>query len=163
MLLRVLCVSAVASFPTAPFHFCYRQTRLPTVIEGLDILPLQYISEDNALGRLSDQQFVTLTSGFEEERAALVQKTAALEQQLSAAQSRKVNASRFLKLVRGYTDVRELTYDNLHEFIDRINIHNLNKETNTRKIEILYSFVGPIQGGERVSTTYLNKSLFSIF
>lgn len=32
--------------------------------------------------------------------------------------------------------------------IDRILIHELDKETNTRKIEILYSFVGRVESGD---------------
>lgn len=40
---------------------------------------------------------------------------------------------RFVALVRRYTAIEELTYENVHEFIDRILIHELDKETNTRK------------------------------
>ncbi|MCI9672093.1 MAG: DUF4368 domain-containing protein, partial [Lawsonibacter sp.] len=36
-----------------------------------------------------------------------------------------------------------------HEFIDRILIHELDKETNTRKIEIFYSFVGRVDTGDK--------------
>ena len=106
--------------------------------------------EDNALARLSDAQFVTLAAGFEDEKAALTARTAVLEQELSAAQSRKTNTGKFLKLVRRYIGVQDLTYENLHEFIDRINIHATDKETRTRKIEILYSFVGQVRGGAQV-------------
>ena len=42
-----------------------------------------------------------------------------------------------------------LTYENVHEFIDRILIHELDKETNTRKIEIFYSFVGRVDTGDK--------------
>ena len=103
--------------------------------------------EDNALGRLSDTQFATLAAGFEDEKAALAARAAALEKVLGAAQSRKINAGKFLKLVHRYTDIQELTYENLHDFIDRIAIHATDKETKTRKIEIFYSFVGQVQGG----------------
>jgi hypothetical protein len=114
--------------------------------------------EDNALGRLSDQQFVMLSSGYDTETATLATRIAALEQALSAAQSRKVNTGKFLKLVRNYTDIQELTYENLHELIDRINIHAADKETTTRTIEILYSFVGQVQGGEPIrSEQYARK------
>ena len=56
--------------------------------------------------------------------------------------------------MRAYTDVQELTYENLHEFIDRILIHELDRETNTRVIRIFYSFVGQVEGGERVQRTH---------
>jgi len=110
--------------------------------------------EDSALGRISNQQFALLTSGYEEEKAALTEKIAVLEREVSMATDRKANVNRFLKIVRAYTDVQELTYENLHELIDRILIHELDKETYTRKIEILYSFVGQVKGGEQVRRTY---------
>ena len=47
------------------------------------------------------------------------------------------------------TAIEELTYENVHEFIDRILIHELDKETNTRKIEIFYSFVGRVDTGDK--------------
>ena len=50
----------------------------------------------------------------------------------------------FIQIVGKYSDIQELTYENVHEFIDRILIHELDRETNTRKIEIHYSFVGQV-------------------
>ena len=57
---------------------------------------------------------------------------------------RKRDISRFIQIVGKYSDIQELTYENVHEFIDRILIHELDRETNTRKIEIHYSFVGQV-------------------
>ena len=54
-----------------------------------------------------------------------------------------------LTTTRRYTAITELTYENVHEFIDRILIHELDKETNTRKIEIFYSFVGRVDTGDK--------------
>ena len=39
-------------------------------------------------------------------------------------------------------------YENVHKFINRILVHELDRETNTRKIEIFYSFVGKVDSGE---------------
>ena len=127
-------------------------------LRELDAL-FRKLYEDNALGRLSDQQFAMLTAGFEEERTALAAQVTALEQELGAAQSRKTNTGKFLKLVRNYTDVRELTYENLHEFIDRIHIHATDKAAKTRTIEILYNFVGLVQSGETVRTEQYARKL----
>ena len=56
--------------------------------------------------------------------------------------------------------IDELTYEILHEFIDRIVIHELNKETCTRRIEIFYSFVGKVDSGEKpVENSTLVKNL----
>lgn len=113
----------------------------------LDIL-FRKLYEDNALGRLSDQQFVLMTSGYDEERNTLSERIKGLEAEINAVAERKTDVSRFLQIVRKYTDVQELTYEIIHEFIDRILIYELDKETNTRKIEILYSFVGHIESGD---------------
>ena len=56
--------------------------------------------------------------------------------------------SRFVQIVRKYTDVQELSYEIVHEFIDRILVYELDKDTNTRKVEIHYSFVGLVDTGE---------------
>ena len=56
---------------------------------------------------------------------------------------------RFLNIVHRYTKIEELTYENVHELIDRILIHELDKEHNTRKIEIFYSFIGKVDSGEK--------------
>ena len=37
----------------------------------------------------------------------------------------------FAALVRRYSEISELTYENVHEFIDRILVHKLDRETNS--------------------------------
>ena len=105
--------------------------------------------EDNALGKLSDEQFAFLTSGYDEEKKTLARRIADLTQEINDATERSADVKRFVALVRKYTEIKELTYENVHEFIDRILVHELDKETNTRKIEILYNFVGRIDSGDK--------------
>ena len=104
--------------------------------------------EDNALGKLSDEQFAFLTSGYDDEKKTLTRRIAELTEQINAATERNADVKRFVALVRKYTEINELTYENVHEFIDRILIHELDRENNTRKIEIFYSFVGKIESGD---------------
>ena len=105
--------------------------------------------EDNALGRLSNEQFVFLTSGYEDEKAALTKRVAELRKELDTAAECSADVKRFVALVRRYTEISELTYENVHEFIDRILVYELDKNTNTRKIEIFYSFVGKVDTGDQ--------------
>ena len=105
--------------------------------------------EDNALGKLSDEQFAFLTSGYDDEKKALTRRIADLTQEINDATERSADVKRFVTLVRKHTQIKELTYENVHEFIDRILVHELDKETNTRKIEILYNFVGRIDSGDK--------------
>ena len=104
--------------------------------------------EDNALGRLSNEQFVFLTSGYEDEKRELTKRAAELKKEIDTAAERSADVKRFVALVRRYTEISELTYENVHEFIDRILVYELDKDTNTRKIEIFYSFVGKVDTGE---------------
>jgi site-specific DNA recombinase len=115
--------------------------------------------EDMALGRLSSEQFALLTSGYEDEKAALTKRAAELRQEIDTAAERGADVKRFVALVRRYSEISELTYENVHEFIDRILIHELDRETNTRKIEIFYSFVGKVDSGDEPteSTSYFRQ------
>lgn len=123
-------------------------TAAKTRLSELDVI-FRKLYEDSALGRISDKQFVVMTSGYDEERETLSKKIAELENALNDRKERKNDVGRFVKLVRRYSEINELTYEIVHEFIDRILIHELDKETNTRKIEIFYNFVGKIDSGDR--------------
>ena len=116
-------------------------------VNELDIL-FRRLYEDNVLGKLSDTQFSTLTSGYEDEKKALMPRIEELRASINAVADQAADAKRFLAIVRKYTEIDELTYENVHEFIDRILIHELDKETNTRRIEIIYSFVGKVDSKE---------------
>ena len=116
-------------------------------IKELDTI-FRKVYEDNALGKLTDKQFVMMTSGYEDEKKSLADKTAALEHEINATVERKADVDKFLKIVAKYTDIQELDYENVHEFIDRILIHELDLEAGTRKVEIFYSFVGQIDSGD---------------
>jgi len=109
--------------------------------------------EDNALGKISDNQFQALSSGYEEEKAALMAKIDGFEKAIAEDQDRKENAIRFVQAVKKYSDIQELTYENVHELIDSILIHNLDRENGTRKIEIHYSFVGRVDSGEEATAS----------
>jgi DNA invertase Pin-like site-specific DNA recombinase len=118
-------------------------------INELDTL-FRNLYEDKALKRLSDQQFIMLTSGYEDEKTALETKIVELERAINTITECRADVDKFVKIVKQYTDIEELTFENVHEFIDRILVHEPNRETSTRKVEIFYSFVGRI---DRISET----------
>lgn len=128
-------------------------------INELNIL-FRKLYEDNALGKISDEQFAFLVSGYDEEKKMLTKKVESFTQEINAVTEHNADVKRFINLVHNYTDINELTYENLHEFIDRILIHELDKETNTRKIEIFYSFIGKsnIRDKPTESTTHFRKT-----
>ncbi len=48
-----------------------------------------------------------------------MEKILALEKEVNAVSERRDDAGRFVQIVRKYTEVQELTYEIVHEFIDR--------------------------------------------
>jgi len=98
------------------------------------------IYEDKALNRITEQQFVMLTSGCDKEKQILSNKTKVLEQQMTQTLNCKTDATKYIEMVKKYTNITELTYENIHNFIDKIMICETDAQTNTRKIKIQYNF-----------------------
>ena len=132
----------------ALFHQRKELEKAEARLSELNLL-FRKLYEDNALGRLSNEQFVFLTSGYEDEKRELTKRATALKKEIDTAAERNADVKRFVALVRRYTEISELTYENVHEFIDRILVYELDKDTNTRKIEIFYSFVGKVDTGDQ--------------
>ena len=116
-------------------------SKLQRRIDELNTL-FKRLYEDRALDRLSEERYAFLSAEYDGEQRSLSERTALLKQELEAAVQETQSIDRFLKIVRKYTDISELTYENTHEFIDRILIYETDKETQTRRIDIYYSFVG---------------------
>jgi hypothetical protein len=137
--------------------------KVKTRIIELDVI-FRKLYEDNALGKLSETQFRTLTAGYEDEKIALEKKVVELENKIITVNDRKRDVNRFIQLVGKYSDIQELNYEILHEFIDKILIHELDREAKTRKIEIHYSFVGQIKSGSTPTEdiTHLRKEKIDV-
>lgn len=103
--------------------------------------------EDNALGKITYEQFSFLAAGYDEERNTLKSSITELKELINSETERNTDVNKFVALVRKYTEITELNYEILHEFIDRVLIHELDRETYTREIEIFYTFVGKVDIG----------------
>ena len=59
----------------------------------------------------------------------------------------ELNTDGFLKIVRKYSEIQELTLDILQEFIDKIVVHHREEvcEEKVQKIEIYYTMIGHIE------------------
>jgi hypothetical protein len=115
-----------------------RVTELDTIIQRL--------YEDSVHGKLSDERFVKLSQGYEQEQKDLHVQAEELSQTIAAQEEQTVNVERFLKLIRKYSDVTELTPAMLHELIERIEVHTPDKSSGQRvvKVDIALSYIGVV-------------------
>lgn len=102
--------------------------------------------EDNALGKISDEQYIALSRDFTSEQAQIKERLKLLEVQLNQVKGSLENTKRFLELVQQHTDMQELTKPVLNELIDKVVVFNAEKVNGKReqRIDIHYRFVGLI-------------------
>ena len=115
-----------------------RHTELDTVISKL--------FEQNATGKIADTRFETLLAGYEKEQSELSQANEKLQAELDSFDSDSVRADKFIDIVKRYTDFTELTTPMIHEFVDRIVIHEGDKSSGerTQQVDIYFNFIGKV-------------------
>ena len=101
--------------------------------------------EDSVLGRITAEQFQTLSGSYTEEMAALKEKIPEQEAAIRALREQVCGTDHFISLARRYTDIRELTPELLRLFIRKIVVHE--KEVKWSKharqtVEIHYNDIG---------------------
>jgi hypothetical protein len=114
--------------------------------QEVDVL-YEKLFEEKILGNLSEDRFKKLSYKYEDEQTELRQKIKHLKGIVDAEKQHEMNADGFLQLVRNYTDMKELTSEILHAFIDKIVVHhreNIRGEQ-IQKIEIFYKMVGYVE------------------
>ena len=104
----------------------------------------QRIYEDNIIGKLSDERFMKMSKGYEDEQHTLQVEADEIQSELQQEEKKSVDVKRFLAIVKKYTDLTELTPEILREFIDKIIVHAPDKSSGRRlqEIEIIYNHIG---------------------
>lgn len=102
--------------------------------------------EDNALGRITDEQFQMLSQGYVEEKKQLESDISELETIVAEMRIKSGSSKTFIELAKRFTDIQELTPEILHTFISKIEIHEKVKDVTTGKktqdIDIYFTHVG---------------------
>lgn len=104
----------------------------------------QRIYEDNIIGKLSDERFMKMSKGYEDEQHTLQTEANEIQSELQQEEKKSVDVKRFLAIVKKYMDLTELTPEILREFIDKIIVHAPDKSSGRRlqEIEIIYNHIG---------------------
>lgn len=118
-------------------------------IAELDDL-FQHIYEDNVSGKLSDERFMQMSQRYENEQDTLKEEIETMRLELQENEKHSVDVRRFISVVKKYTDIQELTPEILHEFIDKIIVHAVDKSSGRRlqEIEIVYNHIGIIDNSK---------------
>lgn len=88
-------------------------------IDGL----IQKLYEDNTIGKISDERYATLSMSYEEEQRALKSALPDIENYLETETDKTESLQRFIEKVKRITEIKELTAELVHEFIDKIVVH----------------------------------------
>jgi hypothetical protein len=105
---------------------------------------IQQIYEDKVAGTLTEKRFAVLSKQYEGEQETLETRVAETERELAEFAEDSSRADKFISLVRRYTSFDELTPAMLHEYIDRIVVHEAERPRGQRnqQVDIYLSFIG---------------------
>ena len=103
--------------------------------------------EDFSAGLLTEKRFGQLSNAYEEEAAALEKQTAQFQAELAQYDSDGLRADHFLELARRYTDFTELTAHMLHEYIDKVIVHEADRSSGRReqRVDVHLNFIGQFE------------------
>jgi len=85
---------------------------------------IRNLYEDKALSRITAERFDSMMAGYETEQKALIENVNELRATLEQAEEEQFNVRQFIKYIREYTDIQELTAPILNQLIQRIEIGN---------------------------------------
>lgn len=84
---------------------------------------IQKIYEDNANGKLSNERYATLSMSYEEEQQKLKADIPEMQSYLETETDKTESLQKFIDKVKQITELKELTPELIHEFIDRIIVY----------------------------------------
>lgn len=123
-----------------------------TRIETLDRI-VSKLYEDNVEGKINDERFATMLAGYEEEQNGLRGRCSELEALIATSTAQTDSIESFLRLVRRYTEIKELTPEIVHEFIDKVLVGEPDYKPGryehwarikTQEVRIIYNFIGDV-------------------
>ena len=105
---------------------------------------IQRLYEDNLNGKISDERFAKMTASYEDEQKTLEFRVRELKAAIGTVTENASNVDAFLKLVRRYTDIQELTAEIIREFVEKIYVYKAERIDGKRvqRIKIVWNCIG---------------------
>lgn len=107
-------------------------------------LLLKKLYEDFALGRISGETYDKLSAGYEEELSQITETLSADQDRLEQLRQDSSRAEQFLALANRFRDCADYTDETLCRFIDRVIVHQSEKDADGEKsqqVEIFFAFI----------------------
>lgn len=109
---------------------------------------IKRVYEDNLSGKIPDDLFSVFITDYQNEKQTLTETVKALEDEVSSLQENRTDVSRFVALLKEYTDITTLDRQVLTALIDKITIsedkNQQGKKNKEQSITIYYKFVGAV-------------------
>lgn len=105
---------------------------------------IQRLYEDNVSGKISDERYATLSLSYEEEQKQIKAEIPELESYLSSETDKSESLQKFINKVKQITELKELTPELIHEFIDKIVVY-ASRYLDSKRVQIIdiyYNGVG---------------------
>ena len=105
-----------------------------------------HIYEDNVSGKISDDRFRNLSFNYDKEQKELKTKIEQLSKDIENTEKKDTDITQFISNVKKYTEIAELSPEILNELIEKIVIHQQEKNNGKKvqEIDIYYRGVGII-------------------
>ncbi|MBR5338707.1 MAG: recombinase family protein [Lachnospiraceae bacterium] len=112
-------------------------------IQELDRLFIR-LYEDNVASRISDDRFTMMSQAYEDEQRNLKAEAEVLRQEIETQEQQNRNLEQFIRKVRKYAELTELTSYAAHELIKAIYVGAPDKSSGKRRqsIHICYDLIG---------------------
>ena len=108
---------------------------------------IRKLYEDNVNGRITDERFDFLVKSYEDEGQELKRQMQDLKRSLTYSEQDEEKLSKFLNMVKTYSEIRELTPEILNSFVEKIIISETEwyAERKMQEVKIIYKFIGAIR------------------
>lgn len=108
----------------------------------------KHLYEDNINGKLTDERFVKLSREYEAEQDELKAICEIIRKDLKVQEQKTRNVKSFIAATKKYTDLQALDAAVLREFIERIEIFEIDGQSRERRVHIVYNFIGAFDFGK---------------
>ncbi|WP_341473176.1 DUF4368 domain-containing protein [Ruthenibacterium lactatiformans] len=126
-----------------------KKKQLEELEKELDALDgkLRSLYENFVAGLIPERQYKSLMMQYDREQTFCEEQITGVKKELALAQERPMQAGRFIQLIHKYKAPAELTEEMLHDFVDKIIVHEADGrgKGRTQEIEIYFNFIGQFE------------------